>query len=248
MKEIVFDHVSLFYENSDKQIVTGLNDLSLSFAFNKVNVIVGPSGCGKTSLLKCLTDSLVYEGKIYFDDTDLNKIPLKERKISYVSQDIILYPRLNVYENIIFPLKNAKIDYDEADQKVKKVAKDLEIDLLLTRNVKYLSVGQKSRVQLARALVKNSDLYILDEFDKNLDPALSKQIITKFIKSLKEKNKTVVMATHNIDEATAIADYIYVLNEGKFIGKYTPQEFISSDNEIVNSLLNKWKEKIETKT
>lgn len=239
MKEIVFDHVSLFYENSDRQITTGLNDLSLSFPFNKVNVIVGYSGCGKTSVLKCLTDSLLYEGKIMFGETDLSKIPLKDRKISYVSQDLILYPRLNVYENIIFPLKNAKVDYDEADQRVKKVAKELEIDLLLTRNVKYLSIGQRSRVQLARALVKDSELYILDEFDKNLDPATSKKIITKFISALKEQNKTVVMATHNIEEATAIADYIYVLNEGKLVGVFTPQEFVRSDNEIVNSLLNK---------
>ena len=237
MKEIIFDHVSLFYENSNKQIITGLNDLSLSFPFNKINVIVGYSGCGKTSLLKCLTDQLVYESNIYFDDVNLNKIPLKDRKISYVSQDIILYPKLNVYENIIFPLKNGKINYEEADQKVKRIAKELEIDLLLTRNIKYLSIGQKSRVQLAKALVKDSDIYILDEFDKNLDPVVSKKIITKFIKNLKEENKTLIMATHNIEQATSLADYIYVINEGKLEGVFTPKEFISSDNKIVNSLL-----------
>lgn len=239
MKEIVFDHVSLYYENSNKQIVKGLNDLSLSFPFNKINVIVGYSGCGKTSVLKCLTDFLLYEGNIFFGETDLSKIPLKERKISYVSQDIILYPKLNVYENIMFPLKTGKVNYDEADKKIKKVAKDLGIDLLLTRNIRYLSIGQKSRVQLAKALVKDCDIYILDEFDKNLDPTISKNIINKFISSLKEQNKTVVMATHNIEEATAIADYIFVLNEGSLVGVYTPQEFINSDNKIVNSLLEK---------
>ena len=239
MNEIVFNHVSVLYENSNKQIVKGLNDLSLSFPFNKVNVIVGYSGCGKTSLLKCLTDSLLYQGEILFGETELSKVSLKDRKISYVSQDIVLYPKLNVYENIMFPLKTGKINYDEADQKVKKVAKDLEIDLLLTRNIRYLSIGQKSRVQLAKALVKNSELYILDEFDKNLDPTISKKIMTKFVNSLKVQNKTVVMATHNIEEATAIADSIYVLNEGQLVGVFTPQEFITSDNEIVNSLLEK---------
>ena len=239
MNDIVFHHVSVLYENSNKQIVKGLNDLSLSFPFNKVNVIVGYSGCGKTSLLKCLTDSLLYQGKILFGETELSKVSLKDRKISYVSQDIVLYPKLNVYENIMFPLKTGKINYDEADQKVKKVAKDLEIDLLLTRNIRYLSIGQKSRVQLAKALVKDSELYILDEFDKNLDPTISKKIMTEFVNSLKVQNKTVVMATHNIDEATAIADNIYVLNEGQLVGVFTPQEFITSDNEIVNSLLEK---------
>lgn len=239
MNEIVFNHVSVLYENSNKQIVKGLNDVSLSFPFNKVNVIVGYSGCGKTSLLKCLTDSLLYQGEILFGETELSKVSLKDRKISYVSQDIVLYPKLNVYENIMFPLKTGKINYDEADQKVKKVAKDLEIDLLLTRNIRYLSIGQKSRVQLAKALVKDSELYILDEFDKNLDPTISKKIMTKFVNSLKVENKTVVMATHNIEEATAIADKIYVLNEGQLVGVFTPQEFITSDNEIVNSLLEK---------
>ena len=239
MNEIVFNHVSVLYENTNKQIVKGLNDLSLSFPFNKVNVIVGYSGCGKTSLLKCLTDSLLYQGEILFGETELSKVSLKDRKISYVSQDIVLYPKLNVYENIMFPLKTGKINYDEADQKVKKVAKDLEIDLLLTRNIRYLSIGQKSRVQLAKALVKDSELYILDEFDKNLDPTISKKIMTKFVNSLKVENKTVVMATHNIEEATAIADNIYVLNEGQLVGVFTPQEFITSDNEIVNSLLEK---------
>ena len=239
MNEIVFNHVSVLYENTNKQIVKGLNDLSLSFPFNKVNVIVGYSGCGKTSLLKCLTDSLLYQGEILFGETELSKVSLKDRKISYVSQDTVLYPKLNVYENIMFPLKTGKINYDEADQKVKKVAKDLEIDLLLTRNIRYLSIGQKSRVQLAKALVKDSELYILDEFDKNLDPTISKKIMTKFVNSLKVENKTVVMATHNIEEATAIADNIYVLNEGQLVGVFTPQEFITSDNEIVNSLLEK---------
>ena len=239
MNDIVFHHVSVLYENSNKQIVKGLNDLSLSFPFNKVNVVVGYSGCGKTSLLKCLTDSLLYEGEIYFNNVELSKISIKERKISYVSQDLILYPKLNVYENIMFPLKSDKIDYDLADQKIKKVAKELEIDLLLTRNIRYLSIGQKSRVQLAKALVKDSDIYVLDEFDKNLDPVVSKRIVNTFIQTLKDKNKTIIMATHNIEEATSIADYIYVLNEGQLVGVFTPFEFVKSDNQIVNSLLEK---------
>ena len=240
MKEIIFNHVDVLYENKPGQIVTAIDDLSLSFPANKVNVIVGYSGSGKSSLIKCLTGHLIYEGQILFDETDLEKISLKDRKISFVSQDIILYPRLNVYENIIFPLKTEKkIDYDLADQKVKAIAKELDIDFLLTRNIKYLSIGQKSRVQLARALVKDNELYILDEFTKSLDPVISREILFKFINKLKQDNKTVICVTHNIEEALNIADNIYVLNEGKLVGIYTPMEFIKSDNEIVESLLQK---------
>lgn len=240
MKEIIFNHVNVLYENKPGQIVTAIDDLSLTFPANKVNVIVGYSGSGKSSLIKCLTGHLIYEGQILFDDLDLEKISLKDRKISFVSQDIILYPRLNVYENIIFPLKTEKkIDYDLADQKVKKIAKELDIDYLLTRNIKYLSIGQKSRVQLAKALVKDNDLYILDEFAKSLDPVISREILFKFINKIKEDNKTVICVTHNIEEALNIADNIYVLNEGKLVGIYAPMEFIKSDNEIVKSLLQK---------
>ena len=238
MNEIVFKHVNVLYENNDKQVVTAIDDLSLIFPAHKVNVIVGYSGSGKTSLIKCLTGYLIYEGQIFFDDLDLEKIELRDRKISFVSQDIILYPRLNVYENIIFPLKTEKkIDYDLADQKVKSIAKELDIDYLLTRNIKYLSIGQKSRVQLARALVKDNELYILDEFTKNLDPTISREILMKFINQIKENSKTVICVTHNIEEALNIANNIYVLNEGKLVGVYSPMEFIKSDNEIVKSLL-----------
>ena len=240
MKEIIFNHVNVLYENTPGQIVTAIDDLSLVFPANKVNVIVGYSGSGKSSLIKCLTGHLIYEGQILFDEIDLEKISLKDRKISFVSQDIILYPRLNVYENIIFPLKTEKkIDYDLADQKVKSIAKELDIDFLLTRNIKYLSIGQKSRVQLAKALVKDNDLYILDEFTKSLDPVISKEILFKFINKIKEEKKTVICVTHNIEEALNIADNIYVLNDGKLVGIYTPMEFIKSDNEIVKSLLQK---------
>ena len=238
MKEIIFEHVNVLYENKPGQIVTAIDDLSLKIPANKINMIVGYSGCGKTSLIKCITGSLIYEGKIYFDDVDLEKISLKDRKISFVSQDIILYPRLNVYENIIFPLKTEKkVDYDEADQKVKKIAKDFGIDFLLTRNIKYLSIGQKSRVQLAKALVKDNDLYILDEFTKSLDPAISNEITRNYIDRLKAENKTVICVTHRIEEALSNADYIYVLNEGKLVGVFTPMEFIKSDDPVVKSLL-----------
>ena len=238
MKEIIFEHVNVLYENKPGQIVTAIDDLSLKIPANKINMIVGYSGCGKTSLIKCITGSLIYEGKIYFDDVDLEKISLKDRKISFVSQDIVLYPKLNVYENIIFPLKTGKkIDYDEADQKVKKVAKDLGIDFLLTRNIKYLSVGQQSRVQLAKALVKDNDLYVLDEFTKNLDPSISNEITRNYIDRLKAENKTVICVTHRIEEALNNADYIYLLNEGKLVGVFTPMEFIKSDSPIVKSLL-----------
>ena len=237
MEKINLEHVSVYLQNSKDNIVTAIDDISFSFIAHKINVIVGYSGSGKTTLLKCLTGALVYEGKISFDDIDIEPIPVQKRKISYMDQNITLYPHANVYENIMFPLKVMKMPHDDADQKIKDIASKLGIDFLLTRKTKFLSMGQASRVSLARALVKDSDIYIFDEISKNLDEETSKEISDLVKRFLIENHKTGIYVTHNIKEATSIADYIYVLNEGKLVGIYTPKEFASSDNEIVKSLL-----------
>ncbi len=237
MEKINFEHVTVYFENTKDNIVTALDDISFSFIANKINVVVGYSGSGKSTLLKCLTGSLVYNGKILFDDTDIEPIPVQKRGLSYMDQNITLYPNANVYENIMFPLKAMKVEHDIADQAIKDIAAKLDISLLLTRKTKYLSMGQASRVYLARTLIKDSDIYLFDEISKNLDPVIAKEISLLVKNYLVENNKTGIYVTHNINEATAIADYIYVLNEGKLVGIYTPKEFATSDNEIVKSLL-----------
>lgn len=236
MEKISLEHVTVYLQNSKDNIVTALDDISFSFIVNKINVIVGYSGSGKSTLLKCIIGSLVYEGKIYFDDVNIESIPTQKRKLSYMDQNITLYPNANVYENILFPLKAAKMDHDEADQKIKDITAKLGIDFLLTRKTKFLSMGQASRVCLAKALVKDSDIYLFDEISKNLDATTGKEICDFTRDFLRENNKTGIYVTHDINEATSIADYIYVLNEGKLVGIYTPKEFVKSDNEIVKSL------------
>lgn len=237
MGKINFEHVSVYLQNSKDNLVTAIDDLSLSFAANKINVIVGYSGSGKTTLLKCLTGSLVYEGKIAFDDVDIETIPVQKRKLSYMDQNITLYPNANVYENILFPLKAAKMDHDEADQRIKDITAKLGIDFLLTRKTKYLSMGQAARVCIAKALVKDSEIYLFDEITKNLDSVKGKEICNLTKKLLQEKKKTGIYVTHDINEATSIADYIYVLNEGKLVGTFTPKEFAMSNDPLVKSLL-----------
>ncbi len=237
MEKINLEHVSVYFENEKGNIVTAIDDISFSFIANKINVVVGYSGSGKSTLLKCITGTLVYEGKISFDDIDIEPLPIQKRSISYMDQNINLYPNANVYENILFPLKAMKMDHEAADQRIKEVAFRLGIDFLLTRKTKCLSMGQASRVSLAKALVKDSDIYLFDEISKNLDPVVAEDISVLVKDYLVENNKTGIYVTHNIKEATRIADYIYVLNEGKLVGVFTPKEFVKSDNEIIKSLL-----------
>ena len=233
--KIIFKNVSIYYENKKRNVVTALDDVSLSFKENALNVIIGPSGCGKTSLLKCLTGGLVYEGQILFDDKDLEKIELKDRHISYMNEEYTIFPHVNVYDNIAFPLRVMKMDHDEADQKIKHIASILDIDYLLTRKSKNLSLGQFSRVALAKALIKDNDLYLFDEPTRNLDEQ-NRIIVDQYIKK-ELANKTIIYVTHNINEAIAIADMIYVFNDkNQFAGEFTPLEFIESDKEEVKAL------------
>lgn len=236
MSNITFQNVSVLYENKKNNIITALDNVSFSFDDHLFHVIVGPSGGGKTTVIKCLTGEIIYEGKITFDDTDLESISIKDRKISYMTQDYIVYPSINVYDNVAFPLRVAKMDHDEADQKIKDIAHKLDIDLLLTRKSKYLSIGQVSRVALAKALVKDSELFLFDEPTKNLD-AINREKVVGLIKdNVKSRNKTVIYVTHDIKEAINIADVIHVINNGKYIGPFTPKQFLESDDEVVKSL------------
>ena len=236
MAKITFKKVNVLYENRKKGFITAIDDVSFSFMENKINVLVGPSGCGKSTLLKCLTGELIYEGSIYYNGQELEPISARNRRISYMTQDLTIYPHMNVYENIMFPLKTMKMGHDEADQRVKEIANKLDIDFLLTRNPKYISLGQASRVALAKCLVKESDLYLFDEPTKGLDKENKNKINTLIKNYFKENHKTAVFVTHDSYEALALADYIYVLNKGKFIGVFTPEQYLSSDNEIVKAL------------
>ena len=236
MSEIRFENVSVLYEGRKKDFITALDNVSFSMKDGLFHVIVGPSGCGKTSLMKCITGDVIYEGKVYLNYKDIEEIAIKDRKLSYMSQDYIVFPNINVYDNIAFPLRVMKMDHDLADQKIKDIAHILDIDYLLTRKTKYLSIGQVSRVALAKSLIKDSDVFLFDEPIRNLD-SRNRDIVLGLIKTnIKQKKKTTVYITHDIQEALLLADLIHVFDQGHYIGTFTPQEFLKNNNEVVESL------------
>ena len=236
MAKIELKKVNVLYEDKKKGFITAIDDVSFSFKEGCINVLIGPSGSGKSTLLKCLSGELIYEGHILYNGKELEPIKAKDRKISYMTQDLTIFPHMNVYENIMFPLKLMKMDYDLADQKIKEIADELDIDYLLTRNPKYISLGQASRVALAKALVKDSDLYLFDEPTRGLDTENKNKVISLIKNHLKKTGKTAIYITHESQEALSLADYIFVLHKGKFIGMFTPAEYLSSDNEVIIGL------------
>ena len=235
MASIDFKNVSIYYKNK-KDIITAVDDVSFSFHDQKINVLVGFSGCGKTSLLNAISGYILFDGDIYLNGQNILDIAVQKRNISYVSQEIVLYPHLTVYDNIAYPLKLLKLTREEIDIRVRELANELDVSFLLSRKPKYLSIGQQQRVAIARAFAKKPDIILMDEPLSNLDKETSDEIRSYIRTLIRQYNSTCIYVSHNIFDAVNLADSIFVMNEGKLVGEFTPEEFLQSNNEVVNKL------------
>ena len=235
MASIELKKVSIYYRNK-KDIITAVDEISLSFYDKKINVLLGFSGCGKTSILNAISGYILFDGEIFLNGTNILDIAVQKRNISYVSQEIVLYPHLTVYDNIAYPLKLLKLPREEIDIRVRELANELDIDFLLSRKPKYLSIGQQQRVAIARAFAKKPDIILMDEPLSNLDKETSDEIRNYIRTLIRQYNSTCIYVSHNIIDAVNLADSIFVMNEGKLVGEFTPEEFLRSNNEVVNKL------------
>ncbi len=197
--------------------IVALKNIDLKLNSNGVYIIIGPSGAGKTTLLKILALlSKPTEGHIYYDDVEVDDkaiSPLR-RRFTMVFQNTVLF-NTTVYENIAYGLKIRNLLRDEAVKRIRDVMERLGLNGLEKRHVSKLSVGQQQRVSLARALVIEPDILILDEPTANLDPentAVIEQEVIEF-----SKTKTVVMSTHNVRQTFRLADRVTFLYGGLLI-------------------------------
>ena len=235
MSKITLQNVSIYYKNK-KDIITAVDDVSFSFLDEKINVLIGFSGCGKTSILNAISGQILYDGEIFINDVNIKEIAVQKRNISYVNQNIVLYPHLTIYDNIAYPLKLLRLPREEIDIRVRELAEELDIGFLLTRKPKYLSIGQQQRVAIARAFAKKPDIIIMDEPLSNLDKETSDEIKHYIVALVKEYHSTCIYVSHNIVDAVSIADRIYLMKEGKIVGQYTPQEFLDSKNDTAMAI------------
>ena len=235
MSDITFKNVSIYYRNK-KEIVTAVDELSLIFHNELTNVLIGFSGSGKTSILNAISGKILFDGEIYLDDKNILDIAVQKRNISYVDQDIVLYPHLTIYDNIAYPLRLLKLPREDIDRRVRELANAFDIDFLLTRKPKYLSIGQQQRVAIARELIKKPDILLMDEPLSNLDKDIANEIRLLIKSWIKENKMTCIYVTHNMHDAVAMADTIFVLNEGKLVGEYSSIEFLESKNPVVELL------------
>jgi ABC-type sugar transport system ATPase subunit len=192
-----------------------LKGIDLEIADGEFVVFVGPSGCGKSTLLRTIAGLEEADGgEIAIGGRPVNDLSPSDRGIAMVFQSYALYPHMNVYENMAFGLKLAKVDKAEVDRRVRAAAETLNITDYLDRKPKALSGGQRQRVAIGRAIVREPQVFLFDEPLSNLDAALRVRMRYEFA-SLHERLKTtMVYVTHDQVEAMTLADRIVVLNGG----------------------------------
>lgn len=222
MKDVflTLEQVNKWYDNK----VHAVKDVNLEVNEGELLVFVGPSGCGKSTTLRMIAGLEVLDsGIICMDGKIINHVPPKERDIAMVFQNYALYPTMNVFDNIAFPLKMRHMKKDEIRYRVTELAKTLELTEYLKRKPAALSGGQRQRVALARAMVREPKLFLMDEPLSNLDAKLRVQMRREITALQKNLGTTTIYVTHDQTEAMTMGDRIAIFREGVLQQVDTPQ-------------------------
>lgn len=216
--------ISLRKLNKTYGQLTVVHDIDLEIADKEFIILVGPSGCGKSTTLRMIAGlEEISSGELYIGEDLVNDVPSKDRDIAMVFQNYALYPHMTVYKNMAFGLQLRKAPEAEIDAKVRETAKILDIEHLLNRKPKALSGGQRQRVALGRAMVRNPEVFLLDEPLSNLDAKLRGSMRSAITKLHRQLDSTFIYVTHDQVEAMTMADRIVVMKDGYIQQVDTPQ-------------------------
>ena len=221
MATVTLKNVKKIYDNK----VTAVHDFNLEIADKEFIVLVGPSGCGKSTTLRMVAGlEEISGGDLFIGDKLMNDVEPKDRDIAMVFQSYALYPHMTVYENMAFALKLRKLPKEEIDKKVREAAEILDITSYLDRKPKALSGGQRQRVAIGRAIVRNPQVFLMDEPLSNLDAKLRNQMRAEIIKLRQRIDTTFLYVTHDQTEAMTLGDRIVIMKDGYIMQIGTPQE------------------------
>ncbi|WP_102347832.1 ABC transporter ATP-binding protein [Bacillus sp. Marseille-P3661] len=201
------------------------SNLNLEMEKGELISLVGPSGCGKTTLLRCLAGlETVSNGTIILNDRDITFVKAEDRPVVMMFQQPLLFPHMTVLENITFGLRQQKVSKKERIERAYTMLEKVEMQSFQKHYPHQLSGGQQQRVSLARALIMNPSLLLLDEPFSSLDPSLRKTIREWVRKVIKLENVTALFVTHDRDEAMLMGDRIIIMKEGQFQQVGKPEE------------------------
>ena len=219
--------VFLKFEDIDKSFGDNnvISKFNLEVEKGEFIVLLGPSGCGKSTLLRMIAglEKIDY-GKILLENNLLNNLLPSKRQIAMVFQSYALYPSMNVKENMIFGLKQAKTSKEKIQEQLEKVSKFLQVDQLLERKPSQLSGGQRQRVAIGRALVREPRIFLFDEPLSNLDAKLRVEMRREIKKLHQQLKTTVVYVTHDQTEAMSLGTNIAIMNHGVIQQNDTPEK------------------------
>jgi len=219
--QVAFDHVRKVYPDG----TVAVQDLSLEIADGDLMVLVGPSGCGKTTALRMIAGlEEITAGEVRIGDDVVNELPPRDRDVAMVFQNYALYPHKSVYENLAFPLRLRRLSKSEVDQRVKSIARVLELEEQLPRRPRQLSGGQRQRVAMGRALIREPHAFLMDEPLSNLDAKLRTQMRAEISLLHKELSVTTIYVTHDQVEAMTLGQRVAVLRKGELQQVAEPQE------------------------
>jgi multiple sugar transport system ATP-binding protein len=228
MAGVTYDHVTKSFGD-----VKAVNDMNLSIPDKEFLVLVGPSGCGKTTALRLLAGlEEITSGTIKIGERVVNDIAPKDRDIAMVFQSYALYPHMSVYDNMAFGLKLRKTPKSEIDKRVKEAADILSIGHLLDRKPRQLSGGQRQRVALGRAIVREPQVFLMDEPLSNLDAKLRVQTRAEISKLHQRLQATFIYVTHDQTEAMTMGSRIAVMKDGILQQGDTPSNLYNRPNNM----------------
>lgn len=217
----------------------GVKDFNLTIADREFLVLLGPSGCGKTTTMRMIAGlEDPTEGEIWIGNKMVNNMEPKDRDVAMVFQSYGLYPNMNVYDNIRFPLKVRKVPDNEHDERVMRASAMVELDEFLHRKPAALSGGQRQRVALARAIVRQPQVFLMDEPLSNLDAKLRVSTRAQIKNLSHELQVTTIYVTHDQIEAMTLADRVVVMEKGIVQQVGTPTEIYDNpSNTFVASFI-----------
>ncbi|MBR1483636.1 MAG: sn-glycerol-3-phosphate ABC transporter ATP-binding protein UgpC [Ruminococcus sp.] len=220
MASLSLRHVYKIYDGN----VTAVKDFNLEIEDKEFIIFVGPSGCGKSTTLRMIAGlEDISKGELYIGDKLVNDVSPKDRDIAMVFQNYALYPHMTVYDNMAFGLKLRKTPKEEIKNRVEEAARILGIEQYLERKPKALSGGQRQRVAMGRAIVRNPQVFLLDEPLSNLDAKLRAQMRTEISKLHQNLGTTFIYVTHDQTEAMTLGTRIVVMKDGIVQQVNTPQ-------------------------
>jgi multiple sugar transport system ATP-binding protein len=230
MATVKFDEATRIYPGNDKPSVDKLN---IDIEDGEFLVLVGPSGCGKSTSLRMLAGlEEVNDGKIWIGDRDVTNLSPKDRDVAMVFQNYALYPHMSVADNMGFALKIAGVDKSEIRKRVEEAAKILDLEPYLERKPKALSGGQRQRVAMGRAIVRQPQVFLMDEPLSNLDAKLRVQTRTQIASLQRRLGVTTVYVTHDQVEAMTMGDRVAVLKDGLLQQCDTPRHMYDHPNNV----------------